>query len=80
MSGWQPIETGPRDETLILLWAWGEYKLGFWGISPDPYKFEGWTTGWRTVSGYDVGFDPIGDATHWMPLPEPPLSIAAGSP
>jgi len=72
--GWQPIETAPKDGTLVLasfkyrddrLWA------GFHVV--------GWRNGWgQWVTTTSIGFDNTGDesdnayATHWMPLPEPP--------
>lgn len=67
---WQPIETAPKDRRL-LLWDGHDMLIGFWGVSPSPYCFAGWTTGWETASGYDVGYAPI-SPTHWQPLPEPP--------
>lgn len=61
MSEWQPIETAPKDGTIILLWykAIG-HEMAFWnGKSWDDGDF------------YDnLGSD--ADFTHWMPLPKAP--------
>jgi hypothetical protein len=60
VSEWQPIETAPKDGRLILVWA--------------PAK-EGFTSLYSLCRYHpDAGFciDEIREATHWMPLPEPP--------
>lgn len=67
MSEWQPIETAPKDGSRYLIYTkaderWGaEYFVAEWNgncHSPD-----------GDVRGY--GDD---EATHWMPLPPPPLA------
>ena len=72
MAEWQPIETAPRDGTLILVtgvnglntvlaayyWEGDDY-------SPNPYK------GWSGIVN-SFGEQRIAEPTHWMPLPEPP--------
>ena len=66
MSGWQPIETAPKDNTRILLHdvyererPWATF-VGAWGtwIHND---------GWHSIPGAYAK-----RPTHWMPLPEPP--------
>ncbi len=60
MSEWQPIETAPKDGKRILTFRY----LG------DGYKVRVayYTKGvWRNAQGHN----PL-NATHWMPLPEPP--------
>lgn len=58
---WQPIETAPKDGRIIL----AGNENGTW---PAIYRRE-------SVGGdfYELGSDstPI-NATHWMPLPQPP--------
>ena len=53
---WQPIETAPKDVVLLLGW----YGFGDkWETCTDYYHNS--RGGWLH-----------GQATHWMPLPEPP--------
>jgi len=71
MSDWQPIETAPKDGTLVLTWSarlccvarWKDYEREPYKPHPS-YRWYGW------IDGYD-GED-IPDPTHWMPLPEAP--------
>ena len=64
-AGWQPIETAPKDNTRVLLFAkhrkicLGEYVDG----DPD---FTWALKGWKNTNGNF--FCP----SHWMPLPEAP--------
>jgi len=67
MTQWQPIETAPKNQE-VLGWAYGDYVLCWWVKEKN---FEGWTTGWETAGGYDVGYSPV-SPTHWTPLPEAP--------
>lgn len=65
VTGWQPIETAPKDDTNVLLW-WP-----FW-VKNRP------TIGWFGHRGIQQWVCPEaceGDGdppTHWMPLPVPP--------
>ena len=66
MSEWQPIETAPKDGTVVDLW---NYKLNM--RCADCFMYDGeWSylnDHFETVSikGNDM-------FSHWMPLPEPP--------
>ena len=73
MSNWQPIETAPKDGTLII-------GLGL-PLDPETFQlpdtrvikiwFVGDVWGWarrNRFGDFTVGFSP----THWMPLPEAP--------
>ena len=70
-NGWQPIETAPKDGTLIILYkpdGDGDDRsrtvdVGRWG--------EVWTTyrGMWRMQACDGWVTP----THWMPLPKPPV-------
>lgn len=75
---WQPIETAPRDGTLVLVWSDELYMkpyIAWWGVDQnapeDGNEQEEWLTGdgdsWST--GYY--YTPC-NPTHWMPLPAPP--------
>ena len=59
-TGWQPIETAPKDGTRILAWHWHwskqEEVIARW--SDDQ-----WQNAWSELTIHP---------THWMPLPEPP--------
>jgi hypothetical protein len=63
-QGWQPIETAPKDGTLVLL----AYDTGpgvlQWGMSLARIRGDHWATDINS----QLHFVP----THWMPLPEPP--------
>jgi hypothetical protein len=65
---WQPIETAPKDETILDLWA-------------EEGRFpECWWSGERWISYYSGNVEtPIDEVvfaiknpTHWMPLPPCP--------
>ena len=62
---WEPIDTAPKDESVVLL-----------GYLPNPRLdrrvYEGrWSKGegtWTSVNGFITH----NSATHWRPLPDPP--------
>jgi hypothetical protein len=62
---WQPIETAPKDGTVILVWS---RRLGmlpaFFGRT-DEINPPAWHGGHCRVNHID-------QPTHWMRLPEPP--------
>lgn len=87
MSEWQPIETAPKDGTVVDLWLdYGGRGLDYggrgcrkmdckWRSSVD--EGDPSTYGWFSYEklDYDVGYDWSmfsGEPTHWMPRPEPP--------
>ena len=80
MSEWQPIETAPRDGSLIWLGSPEAMRLGFWTQGKE-FENHGTTGGgWRDMSAAEknitgetslrtgLHFAP----THWMPTPKPP--------
>ena len=87
MSSWQPIETAPKDES-VMVWATA-YRFSYSGktpLSPDYWRHEsdkGWPeiAYWSTYEGGHwegelcepgTGTERHLRATHWQPLPEPP--------
>lgn len=70
MSEWQPIETAPKDGTLIL--AWHRYMgpaIIYWGCiqAHSPIFF------WIPASCKILHWLSDAEApSHWMPLPEQP--------
>lgn len=62
---WQPIETAPKDGTLVLLCCVG-WPHSVLRDEPWPIKVGGW---WK--SHWDI-FGASWEPTHWMPLPEGP--------
>lgn len=69
VAGWQPIETAPRDDTLILVWRSTVY-------SDDPFVVVRWENDWWQVHDGKNDWNLRGpDPTHWMPLPEAPGTV-----
>ena len=80
LTGWQPIETAPRDGTEILMTNGVNVSSGQWfseyGGTYDQEgapNGDGCDDGWSDWSG---GMQP--DPTHWMPLPPPPIEADHG--
>lgn len=81
---WQPIETAPKDGTMILLFQTGKAcigpVLGWWQGGNYPWSFidshgpaecpncEYEIADYIDPNGFDSHFPP----THWQPLPGPP--------
>lgn len=61
MSEWQPIETAPKDDW-ILVWGPGSLVRDACWFSHN--GLEGWTEGDGVLTI---------KITHWMPLPKPPV-------
>jgi len=60
---WQPIETAPKDGSRILLAGKYSIAIGAWGGTRPACWKENVSNG-RSLYG----------TTHWMPLPELPLT------
>lgn len=77
MSGWQPIETAPKDGAYILLLnPAGEIGIGWMDLRHEGTEREFLSGGGAYCDGrhqsvYCGGWKPA-DCTHWMPLPAPP--------
>lgn len=80
MSEWQPIETAPKDGTLVDLWIINHLGDGErrpncrWEQDHEDDEDEGrWEQMYSEASGsFFTAFDERARATHWMPLPDPP--------
>ena len=68
---WQPIETAPRPDVLVLLWDGEDVGVGFrWYFAyaqKEPFNKE-----WELLTNDLYGGPGTMVPTHWMPLPEPP--------
>lgn len=79
VAAWQPIETAPRDGTVVLLWLgapWCEVRMAKW-FAP-----------WGNWQDPESSVDPARDEycgigmnlpTHWQPLPAAPAQQPASS-
>jgi hypothetical protein len=69
---WQPIETAPRDGTIILGVMAGNHPETGKPFVPAVVSWDeefGWLEGYEDLEEYKPHDWPL---THWMPLPEPP--------
>lgn len=69
MEDWRPIETAPRDGTLLLVaypesYGHRRYRLAYWATGSWGAVTEGWSDQWRQLRSTDPGY--------WMPIPAPP--------
>jgi hypothetical protein len=80
MGEWQPIATAPRDGTVVLVYReiapWRVVGWARWeGIELGDFNRPQTIGGWISNGFYDPpGNLGLGHPTHWMPLPEPPVS------
>jgi hypothetical protein len=66
---WQPIETAPKDGRPILGFGICDGEVSGRGVEPAAAVVE-WCGSW-TVGATDY-YGVTMEATHWMPLPDPP--------
>lgn len=64
---WQPIETAPKDDEATKLLITNGFLTAVCWYSEYLYE---WCI---TKDDNDYGTESISGATHWMPLPKPPL-------
>ncbi|MCA0276314.1 MAG: hypothetical protein LCH86_09935 [Proteobacteria bacterium] len=78
-GGWQPIETAPKDGTVVILYCpqgdgnpGSTYRVtvgNWWSSQDDQEPWEGWVS-------WDGGFsEDTMMPTLWQPLPAPPSRI-----
>lgn len=67
VADWLPIDSAPKDGTLILAWSkvWLRPGLIRWGLI-----YEGGAGVWR--DGTVVGYWGTSAPSHWLPIPPPP--------
>lgn len=70
MSEWQPIETAPRDGTRLLVYSTHAEAKGFVSIAVDFWSMPRHKRGYSGWGQFNANNWP---ATHWMPLPDPPV-------
>jgi len=67
MSKWRPIETAPKDGTMVLLYD-GNCSRFQWRIVTAYWQTAYGEPEWKTIGKRGSFRTP----SHWMPLPEPP--------
>jgi len=82
---WQPIETAPKDGTLVLAryadieddrrqhWPGRIFVVKHMGYTAG----QGYDMGWALFPGMGVGDESL---SHWMPLPKPPGETTSAIP
>jgi hypothetical protein len=68
MTEWQPIDTAPRDNSIILLA--GIDDLGDQVVGEGYWETYLWWNGEHNDPEWSWGWE--AEPTHWMPMPEPP--------
>jgi len=76
---WQPIETAPKDETLILFaMASGVVWQGYWKLARElqtPHGAVLEEAGWTRFNCLDHGLEPV----KWQPMPSLPTAQQEGN-
>jgi hypothetical protein len=70
--GWQPIETAPEDENVLVATTGGWVDTAFW--TDEDGEGRKW---WWLISAKEYAKHPIHASlapTHWMPLPKHPTA------
>jgi hypothetical protein len=69
-NAWQPLETAPEDEYILIAATGGQIGMGFWTDEGDG-KVWGWSI--PAMNGGEY-LRPSLVPTHWMPLPKHPTA------
>ena len=70
MSAWQPIESAPKDRMVLVYCPWVHQVCPGTLFSGRSRTKAGWKITFSITAEYRI----VGEPTHWMPLPEPPVS------
>jgi len=77
---WQPIDTAPKDGTVLLLYDAGDdipgkpvIMVGYYNKLRQEQKF--YRSAWMPVYIDHIQLSP----SHWMPLPDPPDMPTTGN-
>ena len=69
-SGWQPIETAPKDGSYCrFYYGFGQEEILKWS------KARQYWVNFETDVDYDAGNEGLGKPTHWMPYTDPATEI-----
>ena len=68
MSDWRPIETAPKDGTILLLTDGRDVVAGLWDAADPKYRWC-FLDSPPALNGMP---DNRHGPTHWTPLPDPP--------
>jgi len=63
--GWRPIETAPKDVSILVHYNNGSIEL----IEEDDNDFD-----WKPYNGKDETSKGVSSPTHWQPLPAAPVT------
>lgn len=72
MSEWQPIESAPKDSSLVFAWREGwevPWFVRWYDHHPRDQSISGWEDGFELDQWWDLKQEP---PTHWLPLPPLP--------
>lgn len=72
MSEWQPIETAPKDGSMVLLSDGTYVDAGFYHDGSACYGHRGGAGFFCEEDRGNLLTASNFPATHWMPLPQPP--------
>ncbi len=74
MTEWQPIETAPKDGTIVLFWPDFDAEDARPPHRRKDQKNRYIKMGWTSGNGdyWSPEMQLLNEPTHWMPLPEPP--------
>lgn len=67
MSGWRPIDTAPRDRSVLVSDPVSKFIYCARLRAGEHYEPQPWEIAWRCDSS-----GRFSNPTHWHPLPNPP--------